>query len=373
VILWHVAWQTRFPAEYLGPLGPVVGSGWAGVDLFFALSGFLITKLALDEERTSGRALDLREFYARRALRILPAFYLVLFANLLLLGPLGSFGSLHGTGRGGPLEYLSLGTYWSNYYYNYIRPVAPNEARATYLYWSLCVEEHFYLLWPFFLWRVRRLRSRAAVGGLLCVGFIGLRWWALRGVDTFDAVHTASHYRFDSILWGALGAFALEFESLRRAHLYRRILLLCLAFLLPQALRFAITGPAQGALRLTVLALFGAALATEVVLVPEGLIASILAFRPLAAAGRISYGMYLVHFQVIDVVTPPIVGFYRYASFPAFVVVACATLLATYCVAWSMYMLFERPFLRLKARFTPRRIPLTLAPGESGGSPLPAV
>src|SRR4051794_4898883 len=86
VILWHTRSSIGFPVAALGRFHDLVMFGWTGVDLFFALSGFLITSLLLDEERSARtRTFSLGAFYFRRALRILPPYYFVLAVNALVL------------------------------------------------------------------------------------------------------------------------------------------------------------------------------------------------------------------------------------------------------------------------------------------------
>ena len=187
------------------------------MDLFFALSGFLVTTLLLREEereRLAGRpaGFSLPRFYLRRMFRILPAFYVVLALNCLLLSRLrfvpsaGLYAIDHS--RFGLWPYA---TFWANYLLSYGSRwlghafVPGMEAYA--VTWSLCVEEHFYLLWPAFLFLCKGLRGRVVVSAAVCLLLpiarhlaIGLDW------DRPLAVHFASHYRLDSILWGGLAA-----------------------------------------------------------------------------------------------------------------------------------------------------------------------
>jgi len=133
--------------------------GYVGVDVFFVLSGFLITGLLTRELRQTG-TLDLRAFYARRARRILPASFLVLGATLVgsavVLSPIGLW---HATP-----DIAAAALYVPNFLFalqtaDYFHPVRTSPVLH---YWSLGVEEQFYLLWPAFLLLAYRAGARTA-------------------------------------------------------------------------------------------------------------------------------------------------------------------------------------------------------------------
>jgi peptidoglycan/LPS O-acetylase OafA/YrhL len=339
----------------MGLLRPVVLGGWSGVDLFFGLSGFLITKLILDEERATG-ALGLRGFYVRRALRILPAYYLVLAADLLLLPTIGLFGSVRAAAGPRPLEVLSLLTYWSNYYY---AGTLTNPAPALGVFWSLCVEEHFYLLWPPLLCVVRSRGPRLVLAGGVCLLLPVLRWSAAATTPA-AVVHVLSHFRIDSILWGGLAALVFE-EAIRRPGA-RRAILAAIAGLV--ALLFAVgalgVSPTRlgHAVGLSALAALAAGLASEVTAARQGAVARAFELRPLRALGRVSYGMYLLHFQAIDFAAAQTVALLPQATPGSYALLAAASVLYAYAAAWILFRVYERRFLELKARFTPPRTPL---------------
>lgn len=354
VIMWHCAYQTQFPPSDLGPLRPLVFMGWAGVDLFFALSGFLITGLVLDEERATGSRLDLGRFYARRALRIFPAFYLVLALNLVLLRRLPTFRSLAGAAAGGSLEVVALSTYWSPYYYAYVAQTTPPPGLG--VFWSLCVEEHFYLVWPVFLAVVRSTRLRALVAVGVCA-VLPLARLAARQTQPAGAVQMLSHFRMDSLLWGALAALLLP-HLLRERRTCRLLLAASMATLVALFARGHLglnMSPLGQALGLTALALFGSALGLEVTSSPNGYVTRTLSLPPLRIVGRVSYGMYLIHFLVIDLVAPPLAAAFRWATPGVFMTLAAAVVGVTFALAAVQYRFYERPFLRLKRRFTPPR------------------
>src|SRR6185436_10416464 len=111
------------------------------------------------------------------------------------------------------LEVLAVATYWSNYYYGLIAPQRFTPVFT--LYWSLCVEEHFYLFWPLLLRLLPRKAARVVLAISVVVVVTAMRVVALQGLPV-GIVHNLTHFRLDSILWGALAALVrLDGESLK--------------------------------------------------------------------------------------------------------------------------------------------------------------
>jgi peptidoglycan/LPS O-acetylase OafA/YrhL len=339
VILWHT--KLVFGFRSLGILDPLVNAGWAGVDLFFGLSGFLITTLILNEERERGR-FSIRDFYARRVLRIFPPYYTVLLVTGLVLSRFALFRSAHWPWESPePLYAASLAFLFSNY-------LDLGAIGFAYIVnWSLCVEEHFYLVWPATLLALRSRHARVILGLGVCLLVPLLRLQALGAGLEPHRVHSLSHLRIDSILWGALAA--LLFLWLTEHPRIRRTVLLIAGV---GALFFL--GPEQTILSqfagLSIIAIAVAAFVSNIAATPESWLVNVLEAAPLRAVGKVSYGMYLLHFQALDVVralAPP--GLPHVLAFLLFSL--CATAL-TWGVAAVMYRLVERPALRLKRYFT---------------------
>jgi len=170
-----------------------------GVDLFFAISGFLITRLFIQENARTG-TLSLRGFYVRRAFRILP----VIIVYLLVLALV----SLRLPGLVAPWEFLATILFARNYLMHWV-------GHTTQQFWSLSVEEHFYLLWPPTLaWLGSKKALRAAIFGVVAVA----TWRAVDGryhlftrLFSEDAgVLYRSDTRFDALLAGAIAALAFD-------------------------------------------------------------------------------------------------------------------------------------------------------------------
>ncbi len=151
-----IAWL-RYPLHLLSPL-------WSGVDLFFVLSGFLITNILLRARRHPHY---FRNFYARRTLRIFPLYYFTLLLHYLaeLWGP----EALSGPGA----SRLRL-WYWL-YAQNWLGGLYGESLRAFEHYWSLAIEEQFYLLWPLVVLATRSNRAGLRICGSCLVLCLGLR------------------------------------------------------------------------------------------------------------------------------------------------------------------------------------------------------
>lgn len=348
VIAWHCAQFVGFPLAATGVLRPLVELGWAGVDLFFALSGFLITRLLLSEEEATGR-IDMGRFYARRALRLLPAFYTVVLLCLFVLPRVPAFAAVAPQDPP-PLEILAVASYWSNYYYALLAP--QNFTPVFMVFWSLCVEEHFYLIWPVLLRLLRRRSARAllaaSVGAFLC----GLRLFALEGLPV-GVVHNLSHFRVDSILWGALAALIRLDSDCRTVE--RRSILAAASAVVLWVKSSGHGSPLDNTLLLTALALAAASLVAEVASGPRNRLTRMLGFRPLRFVGRVSYGMYLLHLPAIALVAPAVIQWSPLASPASFGLFFSAATLTSVVVAAAMFVVVERPFQQLKGRYTPAR------------------
>src|ERR1043166_8439504 len=185
-----------FAHSGLNLLVPAIPGGF-GVTVFFFLSGFLITTLIRTEHQSTGRV-SIRNFYMRRALRILPPFYLVL--------PLTTVLTLAGVlpGMLDPRAMLAQVLHVSNYWF--IAQGYDGIPAGTTPYWSLAVEEHFYLLFPMLYLTLSRYLSRRnqaialyALCALVCIW----RCVLVLGVGVIeDRTYLASDTRFDSILLG---------------------------------------------------------------------------------------------------------------------------------------------------------------------------
>jgi peptidoglycan/LPS O-acetylase OafA/YrhL len=265
----------------------------------------------------------------------------------------------------GAIEHSRFGlwpyaTFWSNYLLAYGSRwlghafIPGNEGYA--VFWSLCVEEHFYLLWPAFLCLCKGLRTRVVVSAVVCLLLpiarhlaIGLDW------DRPLAVHFASHYRLDSILWGGLAALLAGRitwgDRSRRAALLAGMGII-VSLVVTDTMSVRPIGRALGfSLGFSTLAITGAILLLELTRRPDTWLSRLFELRPLAAVGRVSYGMYLLHLPVMDLAMRLLFAVPRK---PTLVNLGMAIVLfwaATYLAALLLYHLVERRFLALKDRW----------------------
>lgn len=266
---------------------PGFGGGFIGVDIFFVLSGYLITGILLREAETTG-GIAIGRFLLRRALRLFPPFALLLLA-VLLIGP-----------HVWPIEGLDLAVLIAGLYLtDYVAPIYGGLSILGHT-WSLAVEEHFYLLWPFAVLalggaaRERRLR-------ILLAAFAAATLWRLLNAWAFPDSFWFTGVRFDTRLSGlVLGAgLAVARPNLTRAVADR----LGLASLLVLAGTTAIAAKdAIGAALLQPVIDIAAACLIAALTVETGRLSRLLSFGPIAYLGLISYAIYLWHYPISQAV-----------------------------------------------------------------------
>ena len=184
----------------------VLGSLWVGVDLFFLLSGFLITGILLDAK---GSALFFRNFYVRRALRIFPLFYGFLLASQAIPRIMGVLRFLK-VGR-------ADGAALALYYYNVKAGLFGHTTEYFQHFWSLCVEEHFYLFWPLIVnaLNLKRLQVVCVVA-IICEPVV--RLVAIVSGAPLQAAYLLTPFRLDGLLCGALIAILSRADDGRAFH-----------------------------------------------------------------------------------------------------------------------------------------------------------
>jgi peptidoglycan/LPS O-acetylase OafA/YrhL len=329
--------------------------GYLGVDLFFVLSGFLITALLLQELGESGRV-DLRNFYVRRTLRLLPALVvlLVIFGGYMLLR------SSPEVWRARRDAIVSVLFYFANWRWA-LAPTEHDVLGPLLHTWSLSVEEQFYLFWPPLLLGLMALGAgRRVVLGTLAVLILACGAWRIallqRGV-TDVRLFAGTDTRIDSLLVGCALAVLLsgsaplvDAERTTRAHVSGLGALVVLGFLIavvPMHSRWLYLG---GQL---LVAMLGAGLIYGALRGSGPLVAG-LSWMPLRWFGTLSYSLYLWHY--------PLIAFGRQLgvmreNHPTPLRVLVPLGIATLLCAWGSFQLVERPFLRMRGRFQPRSGP----------------
>ena len=322
--------------------------GFLGVDIFFVLSGFLITTLLLRERARTG-SVDLKRFYVRRALRLLPA--LIVLLTVALAFPRVFLQRLE-DGHSPRLWLAALSAI--SYASNWVRAFELHEMGYLEHTWSLGMEEQFYTLWPplLLLLLSRRIRGPwivaiIAAGIALSAGLRALLW---HGPDSFLRVYYGLDTRMDSLLVGCLLAYLLARNMVPRTPGWAAGIRIgavlaggVLAILIHQA-GYTSASTYHGGLLL-------AALAIGVVLLhlvhsPSRAAVIILGFPVLVWVGRISYGVYLWHTPVLTGLQEArLVRLGIPAPMRAVFVVA-----VTFAVAAISFYVIERPILRANDR-----------------------
>jgi peptidoglycan/LPS O-acetylase OafA/YrhL len=337
--------------------------GWVGVDLFFVLSGFLITGILFD---TRDQAHQFHNFYVRRTLRIFPLYYGILIL-ILVSQPI-----LH-------WDWNWKFWVWPLYLGNYARFISSYRALGDFQtsgaflghgitlylghFWSLCVEEQFYLIWPFVVYIVSdriKLRDICVIVCSFClIARVLCALYLPEHYITAEILYRITPLRADALLFGglvalmmrgpeaanltrlarpALGAFVAGFAvfeatyKLFNHHAYRPV---------PGA-------PILDTVGYTLIDIF-AAILILVIIQPGGLLFKLFTIKPLRKLGQVSYGFYVFH----DI--PHMFYAYlaiRLAHSPHLTIpiAFCCTLV----LSFLSFRYFEAPFLRLKERYTIR-------------------
>ena len=321
--------------------------GFAGVRLFFVLSGFLITGILLrarDSVRAGASTLqvELRRFVVRRALRILPAFYLLLVVNALL--DIGS---------------TRADFWWHALYLSNLPMGLDGHWRdlLTHL-WSLAVEQQFYLIWPWLVLGVLRVSLPALLISAFTAGPLFRLGCVLLAPENPVAPLVLTPACLDPLAAGGLVAWiAHQSGTASPAHtLARRMGIACL----PLALACTLAVPVewQGVMTVGGPALQSFAFAALVGGAAIGFIGpvgALLSWRPLLWLGSISYGIYLFHNNA-HWIGPRILRqltHYEMAYLPSEALHVTYLALLSILAAATSWVLVEKPILSLKARFTP--------------------
>lgn len=325
-----VVWHHSHPG-YAGL--PISHNGFLGVDVFFVLSGFLITNLLLSEKLLTG-TISLLGFYIRRSLRIFPLYY-------LLLAFLSVYFNFSGAASNA-VEFLRELPWHVSYTSNWVQLKSMMA-----ITWSLSTEEQFYLVWPpLLVWLGARslwpLVAFLVVNQAINFGVLDA---ALASIGIPYESLSILQITFTPILLGVLLAFAIRLAACKR--LVQRLPTWAPSAACVIALALAnMPGDLRGWPRLSFHVGIACVIAT-VVLRPESRIVRALEWQPLAYIGTVSYGVYLLHKLVLHVVNRGLDAVSHNVPELLFVL----GLIGTVGLAGLSYRCFEAPILRLKARF----------------------
>jgi peptidoglycan/LPS O-acetylase OafA/YrhL len=339
-------------------LGFIVPGGF-GVTLFFFLSGYLITTL-LCAEYAANSAIDIPRFYVRRWLRLTPP----LIINILIAATFYQYSRHAVDGTPMPLDTtLAALFYYTNYYDLYCN-LDPQKVIPFGVFWSLAVEEHFYLVWPLILYlNIKNPKNLFFIVFGLCLLILGWRIIITYRLDfPTDYTYMATDCRLDSILFGSLLRISFQCDwGAAVVHLLRARLTKIVAFIAflgtflirNEGLRETVRYSVQG---LVLMPFFTAALCDN----PRGLLRRLLAHPAMVLLGRLSYSIYLFHLLLR---TP---GEYYFGS-PTNIASILSGLAFTFAVSLAVLVFVERPIARLR-----HHLQATKATGRSGPAIGPA-
>jgi peptidoglycan/LPS O-acetylase OafA/YrhL len=335
----HHPWLFR-----IGNIGPF------GVPVFFLLSAFLITELLLRERERTGK-IHIKAFYMRRILRIWPLYFLVFFGLALL----NRF--VPGVGTKDPLACLAFTFFAGNWYILHHGWIAGSVDPL----WSISVEEQFYIVIPIIAAFAGR-RALAVVSGLLLIiSYLTVLLYALHPVTGDNGEWTNSFVQFQFFCAGTLIALGLRGKLVRLPVPLRATgFLLGLGCWLTAVSRFKVQSwephpTPVGAVLGWLLVLIGA---VTLFLCAHGIPSQFIP-RWLAYLGQVSYGLYLFHslifFLTFEKAVPSLRRLFPELALPDAIRNSFWTLIVlvlTIAIASLFFHYFERPFLRLKKRFT---------------------
>lgn len=318
---------TIFNYFHLG--SKAIYAGYIGVDIFFALSGFLITRILLWEKENS--RFTYGNFYFKRFIRIFPVYYLV----IILTGIFISWSKL---------QWSAL--YLSNYYFSYHKD--ENPLRHT---WSLCVEQHFYLFWPFIISYFSVERSRKIILYIIpSIAVISAVVSLLVSPNGVELINRATNVRIITLCYGSYLAY-LE-PGFKKMSFKKPLVLAVICFVLTCACHFISKVSVQCFGRYIFSAAFSIFTLLSVLLMAidekAPLIVAFLDSKIMRFFGKISYGMYLFHL--------PILVYFGVSHMdnPGIVPLKLGLFLLALCIAIPTvsFYAFESPLLKIKNRRT---------------------
>lgn len=332
---------------------PNFKGGFIGVDIFFVLSGFLITSLLIKEQASTGR-INLKHFYLRRILRLAPALLLLLLTvaisgfALMLKGP----------------AYTDFSSVLITLFYsaNWVRAFNLHPMGILSHTWSLSIEEQFYMLWPIMIiLLLKHVKSKKEIFNIVFT--LSILSWFLRIYLTqsgfpAERIYNGLDTRADGLLIGCLAAIMHNFSLQEEWFSFgtkRYILLKNLAFAgltFPFVILFNISWRNINMFYWInfLVEVFTAALILHIISNNTGLIKRLLTFKPLVWTGSISYGIYLWHDPVFEVM--------RSYGFSKLSILVLGSII-TFAISTASYYIMEKPVLRLKKRLQDKSTGLT--------------
>ena len=323
-------------------LGLIAGNGWMGVDLFFVLSGFLITGILLDTKQSEGY---FQNFYARRCLRIWPLYYSALLFMFVIV-PLVRPSEAHTIfeARSSPWWAYPL------FLQNFLVPIPTSATGLLGVTWSLAVEEQFYLVWPLVVRFCTIAELRRIAIAVICLSPALRFYLSLHQVN----IYSNTFCRLDGLMAGALLALVIRSHNFVPSKFLRQAWII---LLVSMPLALAIEKFHARWIGFSVVAAASAAFVYLALFSMQKWLRAILTNRVLVYTGTVSYGIYLTEKIPLDIAK--ILGLLKH-PFLSMALTTCATC----AIATFSWMFLERPFLKLKQHFVAKKIHADQAPVE---------
>jgi peptidoglycan/LPS O-acetylase OafA/YrhL len=348
MIVWrHFLQLVPMHGRVLSSLSVITGFSWVGVDLFFVLSGFLITGILADAKFKKHY---FRTFYGRRILRIFPLYYAVVAIVLMILPQLGVQTGVH----------PSAGIYFWTYTSNFYLPFAGWDANYLSHLWTLAIEEQFYLVWPLVIYFATSLEgfrrgllwAFVSVSVLRCIlYFSGL---------TFGTLYLSTETHCEGLILGGYLALSLRSkapDALRGLRpnkwfvtclLLAAILILNESGLFPGLENIPVLSEVCGVITLPVWAILFVWLIYAATLPASGKIYTLFSNRKVRWFGKYSYALYILHVPLANLILHS-----EWAWLSSIPIVAEVELCIMYfgtciLVAFLSWHLYEKHFLKLK-------------------------
>ncbi len=326
--------------------------GWMGVDLFFVLSGFLITDLLLKSRENK---FYFRNFYIRRVLRIFPLYYLVLLGFFILSPVLFS--------QKGPDTTFSYYNenklwYWS-YFQNWLM-VHKGPAPVPFLshFWSLAVEEQFYIFWPIMIFFIKKLQNlKKVILGLIVFALIIRIFTWMSNPHEVEVFYCSTITRMDSLLMGCFLAVHLKQGKEIPAHMIKITTLSFITLIISSLAIFGnvrqdnLLFPTVG---YSISAAFFSSLLYLLIRHETYLLPWLKHLKALSFIGKISYGMYVYHipiYLILSYLLSQILDNYATSLFNHALFVSFLSLALTIIASTISFYLLEKPILNLKKHF----------------------
>jgi len=317
---------------------PLASQGALGVDVFFTLSGFLITVLLATEWR-SNQTIHLGHFYLRRVVRLYPALLLMLLCvSFFTTAP----------------EYiLSSLTYSTNWLIALkIRPLNLELGHT----WTLAIEEQYYLLWPLALrYLLRHLHPKKII--LIASGLaIFSTFWRIilwNTTQDFWQYNAGTGTHADGLLFGSAFGLAVGFGLLPKSRYFQNVLrIVTVGFVIGSIGLFVFQSLSEGFIAcvgISCVVFSTIMVISQLVVFPVNWLKNLLSFTPLVFVGEISYGLYLWQVPVLNVLNFDSMGLSKMQSDLIMVGII-------FLISFLSYRYLEKPILRLKQRFVAQKI-----------------